>query len=121
VTHGRSAFGGPTMRSTTSDWEVELAQWLKPFFRAEKRASVYFVTIGDGTAAGDAGGFGENAKVTPRGVSVCAVLRVVVPIGLEIEITLHCRLRGRDSRIEVRYPRFAIRRGTVSERSPDLP
>ena len=31
VTHGWSAFGGPTMRSTLSGWEVELAQWLKPF------------------------------------------------------------------------------------------
>src|SRR6201987_2173183 len=24
-------FGGPTMRSILADWEVELAQWLKPF------------------------------------------------------------------------------------------
>src|SRR6266481_1027100 len=31
VTHGWSAFGGPTMRSTLSGWEVELAQWLRPF------------------------------------------------------------------------------------------
>src|SRR5579859_3962622 len=31
VTHGWSAFGGPTMRSILPDWEVELARWLKPF------------------------------------------------------------------------------------------
>jgi hypothetical protein len=31
MTHGWSAFGGPTMRCRLSDWEVELAQWLKPF------------------------------------------------------------------------------------------
>src|SRR6202035_3763718 len=31
VTHGWSAFGGPTMRSTLSGWEVELAQWLRSF------------------------------------------------------------------------------------------
>jgi len=29
--HGWSAFGGPTMRSTPSDWEDELGRWLKPF------------------------------------------------------------------------------------------
>src|SRR5213594_4785269 len=29
--HGWSAFGGPTMAGTTSDWEGELGRWLKPF------------------------------------------------------------------------------------------
>ena len=31
MTHGQSAFGGPTMRSILPDWEIELARWLKPF------------------------------------------------------------------------------------------
>jgi hypothetical protein len=31
VTHGWSAFGGPTMRSILSGWEVDLTRWLKPF------------------------------------------------------------------------------------------
>src|ERR1700722_8564205 len=29
--HGWSAFGGPTMVGTTSNWEDELRGWLKPF------------------------------------------------------------------------------------------
>src|SRR6187399_3391381 len=29
--HGWSAFGGPTMTGTTSDWRDELGRWLKPF------------------------------------------------------------------------------------------
>src|SRR6188768_3839572 len=29
--HGWSAFGGPTMTGTTSDWKDELGRWLKPF------------------------------------------------------------------------------------------
>src|SRR6059036_1670407 len=29
--HGWSAFGGPTMAGTTSDWEGELGRWLEPF------------------------------------------------------------------------------------------
>src|SRR6266568_3592158 len=29
--HGWSAFGGPTMAGTTSNWEDELGRWLKPF------------------------------------------------------------------------------------------
>src|SRR6266536_3121065 len=29
--NGWSAFGGPTMAGTTSDWEGELRRWLKPF------------------------------------------------------------------------------------------
>src|SRR2546422_6046782 len=29
--HRWSAFGGPTMVGTTSDWEGELGRWLKPF------------------------------------------------------------------------------------------
>src|SRR6058998_2366764 len=29
--HGWSAFGGPTMAGTTSDWQDELGRWLKPF------------------------------------------------------------------------------------------
>src|SRR6516225_9742054 len=29
--HRGSAFGGPTMGNATSDWEVELERWLKPF------------------------------------------------------------------------------------------
>src|SRR5271170_2159733 len=29
--HRWSAFGGPTMRSTASDWQRELGRWLKPF------------------------------------------------------------------------------------------
>ena len=55
VTHGRSAFGGPTMRSTLSDWEVELARWLKPFLerlghKARRRMCPLYVTglIGPG-------------------------------------------------------------------------
>src|SRR5882757_8178812 len=29
--HGWSAFGGPAMVGTTSDWEDELGRWLEPF------------------------------------------------------------------------------------------
>src|SRR6187549_2405731 len=29
--HGWSAFGGPTMTGTTSDWKDELGHWLRPF------------------------------------------------------------------------------------------
>src|SRR4030095_5422300 len=31
VTHGWSAFGGPTMVGRTLDWKGELGRWLKPF------------------------------------------------------------------------------------------
>ena len=53
--YGWSAFGGPTMRSTLSGWEVELAQWLKPFLdrlghKARRRMCPLYVTglIGPG-------------------------------------------------------------------------
>src|SRR3979411_2740271 len=29
--HGWSAFGGPAMEDTSSNWEEELARWLEPF------------------------------------------------------------------------------------------
>src|SRR5712691_9667108 len=52
---GWSAVGGPTMRSTPSDWKNELAYWLKPFLqhlghKARRRMCPLYVTglIGPG-------------------------------------------------------------------------
>src|SRR6266705_1536497 len=53
--HGWSAFGGPTMAGTTSDWEGELGRWLKPFLdrlghKARRQMCPLYVTglIGPG-------------------------------------------------------------------------
>src|ERR1700692_4206245 len=53
--HRRSAFGGPTMVSTTLNWEDELGRWLKPFLdrldhKARRRMCPLYVTglIGPG-------------------------------------------------------------------------
>src|ERR1700686_5174451 len=52
---GGAAVGGPTMRSTPSDWKDELAYWLKPFLqhlghKARRRMCPLYVTglIGPG-------------------------------------------------------------------------
>src|SRR3974390_6538 len=46
--HGWSAFGGPTMGGTTSNWEDELRDWLEPLFerlghKARRRMCPLFV------------------------------------------------------------------------------
>src|SRR6266566_398388 len=53
--HGWSAFGGPTMRSTPSNWQDALSLWLKPFLdrlghKARRQMCPLYVTglIGPG-------------------------------------------------------------------------